>query len=80
MSTSLVDLTHYHQSITRPCSFFQMPGHGLGPPYAARHRRGLWLVTTVLVLLVIGLSLDYTVSPSLSLVAEVRKSPALALC
>jgi len=57
-----------------------MPGHGLGPPYAARHRRGLWLVTTVLVLLVIGLSLDYTVSPSLSLVAEVRKSPALALC
>jgi len=39
-----------------------MPAYGLGTLYAARHRRGVWLVGTVLVLLVVGLFLDYTVS------------------
>jgi hypothetical protein len=39
-----------------------MPAYGLGTLYAARHRRGVWLVGAVLVLLVVGLFLDYTVS------------------
>jgi hypothetical protein len=39
-----------------------MPAHGLGSLSSLRHRRGAWLVASVLVLLVVGLTLDYTVS------------------
>jgi hypothetical protein len=56
-----------------------MPPGGLGTWSAARKRRYGWLAVSLLVLLVVGLSLDYTVSSSETKVIDIRKLLVLVL-
>lgn len=64
-----IHLRHQCSACTRA-----MPPGSLGTWSSARKRRYGWLAVSLLVLLVVGLSLDYTVSTPSSEIADIRKS------